>query len=364
LNKQETGPTVTDLLNSTLCSISLPWLARINQRRCQGRSARLANKAWCSFQQVPGSDTPNIRSGVDAKGERSYNHADGGIEEAEYIRVRGGGADKVRSSRLIGGSIVRRVSTATDSCVDHTWNYWEERAVRTAGLSRWPTNLEPRDGPSLTFLLRSREIVLGRVAALVKKFVTKVSLARGLSEAAANAAGGKIFTFGSYRLGVHGPGSDIDTLCVVPKHVSREDFFETFEPMLKSMEGVTEVSVRDFAKVPPLRTVLTSSLGRSRGIRTDHQNKNRRHPSRLPYGASQPALNTWRSVTTRWQPFARAWWAMCPELGWWVGPYAVVFSFLKRLLGSRQIGEILRLVPNVAVFRDALRCIKLWAQRM
>lgn len=70
-----------------------------------------------------------------------------------------------------------------------------------------------------------------------------VSLSRGLSEAAAEAAGGKIFTFGSYRLGVHGPGSDIDTLCVVPKHISREDFFETFEPMLKKVEGVTEVSV-------------------------------------------------------------------------------------------------------------------------
>jgi len=37
-----------------------------------------------------------------------------------------------------------------------------------------------------------REIVLGRVAALVKKFVRAVSLNRGLSEAAANAAGGKI----------------------------------------------------------------------------------------------------------------------------------------------------------------------------
>jgi len=32
-------------------------------------------------------------------------------------------------------------------------------------------------------------------------------------------------------------------------------------------------------------------------------------------------------------------------------------------LGSRVIDEILRLVPNVQVFRDALRCIKLWAQR-
>ena len=30
--------------------------------------------------------------------------------------------------------------------------------------------------------------------------------------------------------------------------------------------------------------------------------------------------------------------------------------------GSRVTDEILRLVPNVDVFRDALRCIKLWAQ--
>lgn len=92
-------------------------------------------------------------------------------------------------------------------------------------------------------VLLHREIVLGRVAALVKKFVKKVSMDRGLSETAANAAGGKIFTFGSYRLGVHAPGSDIDTLCVVPKHVSREDFFNIFEPMLKELEGATSVTV-------------------------------------------------------------------------------------------------------------------------
>lgn len=45
-----------------------------------------------------------------------------------------------------------------------------------------------------------------------------------MTESMARAAGGKIFTFGSYRLGVYGPGSDIDTLVVVPKHVSRADF--------------------------------------------------------------------------------------------------------------------------------------------
>lgn len=103
-----------------------------------------------------------------------------------------------------------------------------------------------------------REIVLGRVAALVKKFVHQVSLSRGLSEAAAQAAGGKIYTFGSYRLGVHGPGTDIDTLCVVPKHVSREDFFDAFEPMLRELEGVTEVAVGQ--SCGPLE--CHSSLGR------------------------------------------------------------------------------------------------------
>jgi hypothetical protein len=108
-----------------------------------------------------------------------------------------------------------------------------------------PVPTRPAEWSVLTasLALTIRELVLGRVAAVVKKFVRTVSISRGLSEAAANAAGGKIFTFGSYRLGVHGPGDDIDTLCVVPKHVSRDDFFEVFEPMLREVEGAAEISV-------------------------------------------------------------------------------------------------------------------------
>ncbi|KAI0938182.1 hypothetical protein AcV5_010424 [Taiwanofungus camphoratus] len=36
---------------------------------------------------------------------------------------------------------------------------------------------------------------------------------------------------------------------------------------------------------------------------------------------------------------------------------------VRSLNGSRVTDEILRLVPNMTVFRDSLRCIKLWAQR-
>ncbi|PFH47805.1 hypothetical protein AMATHDRAFT_66822 [Amanita thiersii Skay4041] len=175
---------------------------------------------------------------------------------------------------------------------------------------------------------KKREIVLGRVAALVKKFVYKVSLTHGLSEAAAQAAGGKIYTFGSYRLGVHGPGTDIDTLCVVPKHVSREDFFDVFEPMLREVEGVTEVSGVPEAYVPIIKTKIE-------GIPIDFLMA-RLALSSIPDDLSLQDDNLLRNLDER-----------C----------------VRSLNGSRVTDEILRLVPNVQVFRDALRCIKLWAQR-
>ncbi|KAI1796113.1 polymerase [Ganoderma leucocontextum] len=175
---------------------------------------------------------------------------------------------------------------------------------------------------------KAREAVLNRLAALVKKFVHTVSLQRGFSEAAANAAGGKIFTFGSYRLGVHGPGSDIDTLCVVPKHVSREDFFDVFEHMLKEAEGVMEVSGVPDAYVPIIKTKIS-------GIPIDLVMA-RLALSTIPDDLSLQDDNLLRNLDER-----------C----------------VRSLNGSRVTDEILRLVPNVSVFRDSLRCIKFWAQR-
>jgi poly(A) polymerase Pap1 len=55
--------------------------------------------------------------------------------------------------------------------------------------------------------------------------------------------GGKIFTFGSFRLGVHTQGADIDTLLVAPRHINREDFFSSFYEILKENEEVKELRV-------------------------------------------------------------------------------------------------------------------------
>merc|ERR1712137_1349218 len=62
----------------------------------------------------------------------------------------------------------------------------------------------------------------------------------GLSEEEAKRATVKLVTLGSYMLGVVHPGSDIDSLCIGPPHISRDAFFTTFVDKLKQQPGVTE----------------------------------------------------------------------------------------------------------------------------
>ena len=52
-----------------------------------------------------------------------------------------------------------------------------------------------------------RLLVLGRLNELMKRWIVQVSIEKGKTEEEARHVGGKIFTFGSYRLGVHGKGS-------------------------------------------------------------------------------------------------------------------------------------------------------------
>lgn len=85
--------------------------------------------------------------------------------------------------------------------------------------------------------------LISKLNALVKQWIRDTSVARNMPPNVAEQVGGKIYTFGSYRLGVHHKGADIDALCVVPRHIYRSDYFTSFFELLKMQEEVTDLRV-------------------------------------------------------------------------------------------------------------------------
>ncbi|KAL4940366.1 hypothetical protein BDV06DRAFT_196781 [Aspergillus oleicola] len=176
-----------------------------------------------------------------------------------------------------------------------------------------------------------RKQVLQLLQRVTIEFVKVVSRKKGLSPAAVEAAGGKIFTYGSYRLGVYGPGSDIDTLVLGPKHVVIDDFFADFPPLLESMapQGAIEkmTPVPD-AFVPLIKLELS-------GISIDLIFARLIVPS-IPLNLDLKNNDYLRGLDEK---------------------------EVRSLNGTRVTDEILELVPQQKTFRLALRAIKLWAQR-
>ena len=68
-----------------------------------------------------------------------------------------------------------------------------------------------------------REEVLGELNEMLQDWIRTRSLSKGHPDESIRC---NLYTFGSYRLGVHGPAADIDSLVIGPKHIDRaEDFF-------------------------------------------------------------------------------------------------------------------------------------------
>ncbi|XP_075479676.1 nuclear poly(A) polymerase 4-like isoform X3 [Primulina tabacum] len=174
-----------------------------------------------------------------------------------------------------------------------------------------------------------REIVLGRLKQTVKDWVKELTRLRGYTDQMVEDANALIFTFGSYRLGVHGPGADIDTLCVGPSYVTREeDFFYILHNILSDMEEVTELQPVPDAHVPVMKFKFD-------GISID-----------LLYA----------SISLLVVP---------EDLD--ISNISVLHNIdeptVRSLNGCRVADQILKLVPNIENFRTTLRCLKFWAKR-
>ena len=69
--------------------------------------------------------------------------------------------------------------------------------------------------------LQKRKDLLNELDILVKQWIRSVSLSKGFNWQMAELVGGKIVTYGSYKLGVVGTAGDMDILCIAPQHIDR-----------------------------------------------------------------------------------------------------------------------------------------------
>ncbi|CAK7215402.1 polynucleotide adenylyltransferase, partial [Sporothrix curviconia] len=176
--------------------------------------------------------------------------------------------------------------------------------------------------------------VLESIRTIADAFVKRVAKERAPDNPTLSKdAVAKVFTYGSFRLGVYMPGSDIDTLIVAPKYVTREDYFRYFPEMLKAMSppgAITDLTAVEEAFVPIIKfeySDISIDLIFSRVLLTQL-------PADERWGLKDS--NLLRGLDE---------------------------AELRSLNGTRVTDEILALVPEQRTFRDALRAIKLWAQR-
>ncbi|KAL1628293.1 polynucleotide adenylyltransferase [Diplodia seriata] len=165
----------------------------------------------------------------------------------------------------------------------------------------------------------------------VEEFVRHVGHVKGLAPSVIENAGGKICTFGSYRLGVYGPGSDIDTLVLSPKHVTRDDFFAHFINVLERV--APPGAIEKFSPVPDAFTPIIKMD--FLGIDIDLIF------ARLAIASVPLDLDLKDNSLLR----------------------GLDETDLRSVNGTRVTDEVLSLVPQPKIFRQVTRAVKLWAQR-
>ena len=87
----------------------------------------------------------------------------------------------------------------------------------------------------------------------MKQWVRTEGLKKNIHYSQLELVGGKVVSYGSYKLEVVDKESDLDLLCVVPKHVSRDDFFCNLYSQLNKKAEVQELRQLASAYVPVIK---------------------------------------------------------------------------------------------------------------
>ena len=100
--------------------------------------------------------------------------------------------------------------------------------------------------------IEKRRVVIEDLSEVVQEWIREVCIARGMPEDDAVEVKGRLYVSGSFRLGVHSRGGDIDIACVVPRMITRDDFFTSLREKLRGRPGMTKVHGIPTAAVPIL----------------------------------------------------------------------------------------------------------------
>lgn len=176
--------------------------------------------------------------------------------------------------------------------------------------------------------LRKRELILASLNRLLHNFIHSVCIMQGLDEDDANDVSARLLTFGSYRLGVIGPDSDIDALCLCPQRITRNDFFTVFYDILANHPNVSKIHAVADAYTPLIKLVYDDiDIDILFAI--------------LPIPTISPNLSILDDDILRNLDDITA----------------------RSINGCRVASLVLSSVPNEHNFRNTLRFIKLWAQK-
>nr|CDS28351.1 poly(A) polymerase [Hymenolepis microstoma] len=175
-----------------------------------------------------------------------------------------------------------------------------------------------------------RRLALARLQKISNNWIYKKALEQKIPSHNARNTQGKVFTFGSYRLGVNFKAADIDALLVVPRFITREDFFGDFQNVLLEDDSVEDLAAVPDAFVPVLKMKLL-------GVEID-----------LLF--AQVDLMTIRddfSLSDNTEQLLRN----------------MDERDVRSVNGVRVTNDILDLVYQKEVFKKSLKVIRLWAKR-